>query len=89
MTFLSFKLTVVTIAFTKGINEIFLDFVFTESKSVAPLLETPTTKPSLLSSLSTTSRPTSSSIKNSSSSKDSRIVTSSTKSNELQMFYET
>ena len=34
---------------TKGTRETFLPFVFTESKSLAPLLETPTTDPTFLS----------------------------------------
>ena len=32
-----------TIAFTKGTKQIFLEFVLTDSKSLAPLFETPTT----------------------------------------------
>ena len=56
-------LTETIIAFTKGTRQIFFEFVLTDKKSLAPLLETPTTNPSFLSSVSYTESPTSSSIR--------------------------
>ena len=41
--------TASTIAFTKGTSAIFLFNVLTDNKSLAPLLETPTTEPTLFS----------------------------------------